>query len=56
MQKLQEYLFNTYPEDNSIKQQFQEYPEQFGHNKHKPGLKRTRSAVKQEVKSKLLES
>lgn len=56
LQKLQEYLFKTYPGDNNIKQWFQEYSEKFGQNKRKPVLKRTRSVVKQDVKNKLLQS
>lgn len=54
LQELREYLFNTYPQDISIKQWFQKYSEKIGHNK--TVLKRTRSVAKQEVKNKLFES
>ena len=50
------YLISKYPEDNNIKLWFQEYDEKFGKVKVKPALKRTRSVVKQELKTKLLQS
>ena len=56
LNKLNEYLISTYPEDNNIKQWFQEYDAKFGKASTKPVLKRTRSVVKKELKSKLLES
>lgn len=53
MQKFYEYLVSTYPDDNNIKQWFQEYSNKFC---PKPVFKRTRSVVKKELKTKLLDS
>lgn len=64
--QLQEYLFQTYPEDQNIKHFFSTYEakvkqqqqqqQQQSFQSKRPVLKRTRSVVKQEIKEKMIDS